>query len=184
MLISFKLRKIYYNLWTKVMFMSFLFVEIWKKIQETNNRWSIQIRSFFWSVFPRIRTEYGEILYVYYTPYLSAFSPNVVKYGPEKIPYLDTFHVVKILYETHKTRKRKYERENYKLSTKVLFVKRVFYFICICCFCLSNKWFFIKFREYNPSLNFAKFEIERDFQGTRKLVRNGEMFETAKECFV
>ena len=80
------------------MFMSFLFVEIWKKIQETNNRWSIQIRSFFWSVFPRIRTEYGEILYVYYTPYLSAFSPNVVKYGPEKIPYLDTFHVVKILY--------------------------------------------------------------------------------------
>ena len=117
-------------------------------------------------------------------PYLSVFSSNVVKYGPKKIPYLDTFHVVKILYKTHKTRKRKYERENYKLSTEVLFVKRVFYFICICCFCLSNRWFFIKFREYNSSLNFAKFEIGRDFQGTRKFVRNGEMFETAKECVV
>ena len=33
---------------------------------------SVQIRSFFWSV----------------------FSPNAGKYGPEKTPYLDTFHVV------------------------------------------------------------------------------------------
>ena len=38
----------------------------------------VQIRSFFWSVFSRIRTEYGEIL-------LSVFSPNAGKYGPEKI---------------------------------------------------------------------------------------------------
>ena len=30
------------------------------------------------------RTEYGEI----------EFSPNVGKYGPEKTPYLDTFHAV------------------------------------------------------------------------------------------
>ena len=33
---------------------------------------SVQIRSFFWSVFSRIRTEFG----------------------PEKTPYLDTFHAV------------------------------------------------------------------------------------------
>ena len=33
---------------------------------------SVQIRSFFWSV----------------------FSPNAGKYGPEKTPYLDTFHAV------------------------------------------------------------------------------------------
>ena len=33
---------------------------------------SVQIGSFFWSVFSRIRTEYG----------------------PEKTPYLDTFHAV------------------------------------------------------------------------------------------
>ena len=33
---------------------------------------SVQIRNFFWSVFSRIRTEYG----------------------PGKTPYLDTFHVV------------------------------------------------------------------------------------------
>ena len=28
------------------------------------------------------------------TEYLSAFSPNARKYGPEKTPYLDTFHAV------------------------------------------------------------------------------------------
>ena len=49
-----------------------------------------QIRSFFWSVFSRIRTEYGEILY------LSVFIPNAGKHGPEKTPYLDTFHAVNI----------------------------------------------------------------------------------------
>ena len=49
---------------------------------------SVQIRSFYWSVFSRIRTEYGE------TEYLSVFSSNTGKYGPEKTPYLDTFHAV------------------------------------------------------------------------------------------
>ena len=49
---------------------------------------SVQIRSFFWSVFPRIRTEHGEIL---------VFCPNAGKYGPEKTPYLDTFHAVNII---------------------------------------------------------------------------------------
>ena len=29
-----------------------------------------------------------------YSPYLSIFSPNVGKYGPEKTQYLDTFHAV------------------------------------------------------------------------------------------
>ena len=33
---------------------------------------------FFWSVFSRIRTDYGEI------QYLSVFTPNAGKYGPEK----------------------------------------------------------------------------------------------------
>ena len=42
---------------------------------------SAQIRSFFWSLFPRIRTEYGD-------------SPG--KYGPEKTPYLDTFHALSL----------------------------------------------------------------------------------------
>ena len=36
---------------------------------------SVQLRNFFWSVFSRIRTDVG-------------------KYGPEKTPYLDTFHAV------------------------------------------------------------------------------------------
>ena len=42
---------------------------------------SVQIWSFFWSVFSCIRTEY---------------SSNTGKYGPEKPPYLDTFHAVQI----------------------------------------------------------------------------------------
>ena len=50
---------------------------------------SVQIRSFFWSVFSRIRSEYGEI-----RSYLSIFSPNAGKSGPEKTPYLDTFHAL------------------------------------------------------------------------------------------
>ena len=37
------------------------------------------LRSFFWPVFSRIRTEYGEIQSIY--------SPNAGKYGPEKTPY-------------------------------------------------------------------------------------------------
>ena len=37
---------------------------------------SVQIRSFFWSL----------------------FSPNTGKNGPEKTPYLDTFHAVKSLF--------------------------------------------------------------------------------------
>ena len=40
---------------------------------------SVQIRSFFWSVFSCIRTEYGDLR---------------SKYRPEKIPYLDTFRAV------------------------------------------------------------------------------------------
>ena len=47
---------------------------------------SVQIRSYFWSVFSCIRTEYGEIR--------SRLSPNTGKYGPEITPYLDTFHAV------------------------------------------------------------------------------------------
>ena len=29
-----------------------------------------------------------------FTPYFPIFSPNTGKYGPEKTPYLDTFHAV------------------------------------------------------------------------------------------
>ena len=47
---------------------------------------SVQIRSFFWSVFSCIWTEYGD--------WISIFSPNTGKYGPEKTPPLDSFHAV------------------------------------------------------------------------------------------
>ena len=49
---------------------------------------SVQIRSYFWSAFFCIRTEYGDLLRK------SVFSPNIGKYGPEITPYLDTFHAV------------------------------------------------------------------------------------------
>ena len=49
---------------------------------------SVQIRSFFCSVFSRIRTVRRD------TPFLSVFSLNAGKYGPEKMPHLDTFHAV------------------------------------------------------------------------------------------
>ena len=50
---------------------------------------SVQIRSNFWSVFFHIRIEYGVD-----TSYISVFSPNARKYGPEITPYLETFHTV------------------------------------------------------------------------------------------
>ena len=37
----------------------------------------------FWSVFSRIRTEYGEIRVSLNTKCLCVFSPNAEKYGPE-----------------------------------------------------------------------------------------------------
>ena len=40
---------------------------------------SVQIRSFFWSVLPAV------------------FNPNAGKYGPEKTPYLDTFHALDLI---------------------------------------------------------------------------------------
>ena len=49
---------------------------------------SVQIRSFLWSVFSCIRTEYGDLR-------SKLFSPNTGKYRPEKTPYLDTFHVMR-----------------------------------------------------------------------------------------
>ena len=55
---------------------------------------SVQIRSFFWSLFFCIRTEYGEISERENTEYLSVFSPNAGKYGTEKTLYLDTLHAV------------------------------------------------------------------------------------------
>ena len=51
-------------------------------IQGFRNNYA-QIRCCFWSVFPCIQTEYGDL-----------FIPNTGKYGPEVTPYLDTFHAV------------------------------------------------------------------------------------------
>ena len=45
-----------------------------------------QIRSFFWSVSSRIRTEYGEIRSI------SPYSVRIRKIRTRKTPYLDTFH--------------------------------------------------------------------------------------------
>ena len=58
--------------------------------------------------FPKIDSTPKEFFYKTYTEnilrekhpntdYLSVFSPNTVKYGPEETPYLDTFHKVIML---------------------------------------------------------------------------------------
>ena len=52
---------------------------------------SIEIRSFFWSAFSRS------------TPYLSVFSSNAGKHGPDKTPYFDTFHAEFAPYPTDKS---------------------------------------------------------------------------------
>ena len=49
---------------------------------------SVQIRSFFWSVFPRVWSEYGETLVSLRIQF------ECGKYGLEKAPYLDTFHAL------------------------------------------------------------------------------------------
>ena len=46
---------------------------------------SVQIRTFFLSVFSCIRTEYGDLI------------KKTDKYGPEITPYLDTFHAVDMI---------------------------------------------------------------------------------------
>ena len=55
---------------------------------------SLQIRSYFWSVFLCIGTEYREFYSV--SRIFSVFNPNTGKYGPEITSYLDTFHAVEI----------------------------------------------------------------------------------------
>ena len=51
---------------------------------------SAQIRSFFWSIFSRIRTEYGEIRRDI------QYSVRYGKIRTRETPYLDTFHAVKV----------------------------------------------------------------------------------------
>ena len=52
----------------------------------------VQIRSFYWSVFPCIRTEYGDLWSTEIYGVNLRISPNTGKYGPEKTLYLVTFH--------------------------------------------------------------------------------------------
>ena len=54
---------------------------------------SAQIRSYFWSVFSCIWTEYGDLLSKYEV--ISGLSFPIFR--PEITPYLDTFHPVKHL---------------------------------------------------------------------------------------
>ena len=56
---------------------------------------SVQMRAYFWSLFSCIPTEY-----------LSVFSPNTGKYGPEITPHLDTFRAVLLKPYKWKNRKR------------------------------------------------------------------------------
>ena len=69
-------------------FQSLIFFNIFQ-FSETMKSWtthcvkSVQIRSYFWSLFSCIRTEYGDLR-----------SPSKEKYEPEITPYLDNFQAV------------------------------------------------------------------------------------------
>ena len=52
---------------------------------------SVQIQSFFWSVFSCIWTEYGEILFI------SLYSVRMRENTDQKKLYLETFHAVVIV---------------------------------------------------------------------------------------
>ena len=53
---------------------------------------SVQIQRFFWSVFSRIRTEYGKIFLI------SLHLVRIWEYTDQKkTPYLDTFHAVLLI---------------------------------------------------------------------------------------
>ena len=52
----------------------------------------------------------------------SVFSPNTGKYGPEKIPYLDTFHGVYV----SQTANIGYDSSDYLISTEFAFVSKGF----------------------------------------------------------
>ena len=52
---------------------------------------SVQIWSFFWSVFPRIRTEYGEILRI--SQHSVRMQENT---DQKKTLYLDTYHAMQV----------------------------------------------------------------------------------------
>ena len=57
----------------------------------------MSVNSTAWKVF-----KYG----VFPGPYFSVFNPNTGTYGPEKTPYLDTFHAVKVVQITIDVNKR------------------------------------------------------------------------------
>ena len=75
----------------------------------------VQIRSFFWSVFYHIWTEYGDIRSKY--PSISVFGRNMEKYGPEKTPYLHFFHTVFCQHYSYKNLQNK----NYKFLQNLEF---------------------------------------------------------------
>ena len=56
---------------------------------------SFRIRSFFWAVFSRIRTEYGEIRSIL------RIQSDAGKYGPEKTQYFDTFYALSDFFQHH-----------------------------------------------------------------------------------
>ena len=54
---------------------------------------------------------------VFSGPYFPEFSPNTRKYGPEKAPYLDTFHAVDYFISKNLTLLKKNTRKYQKTSS-------------------------------------------------------------------
>ena len=83
----------------------------WREL--INSIKSVQIGSFFWSVFSRIRTEYGDLRT------RSPYSVRMRENTDQKLSrYLDTFHAVSIIFITLQTFSLNYLYQTQEMSMK------------------------------------------------------------------
>ena len=80
----------------------FLLHHTWRSFHWLNSpidlsRWCIFSEQQFFSYLHKKKLFKNLFQIVKNTAWISVFSPNTGKYGPEKTPYLDTFHAVKII---------------------------------------------------------------------------------------
>ena len=79
----------------------------------TGNHYISALYLFFWSVFSRIRTKYSD--QIIHTLYLSLFTPNAGKYGPEKQIQCRNIMVASQTEMTSECKELKRMKEIYKL---------------------------------------------------------------------
>ena len=136
---------------------------LWAKNKELNHCVkSVLIQSFFWSVFSRLRTEYGQILRI---------SLNSVRMrentDQKKNPYLDTFHAVNILITSDPLScKQSFRRANYWSYYWLHCTNKVFTQLSLTSNLWNKKnnwtwWFQLCFMDYNFLLQLSGKRINQ-----------------------